>query len=138
MKDLGEVTYILGIRIYRDRSQKVLGLRHFNMHDSKKGFVPRQHGMCLSKKQSPLTKEERDHMNKIPYCKTPILTLRSLMLLSSYALPLGSQLGILVTPHSLGFLGEITKYFVIVSYLYIIILLTKIPKICLCICLTLL
>ena len=38
-------------------------------------------------------------------CKTPILTLRSLMLphaTSSYALALGSHLGILLTPHSLG------------------------------------
>ncbi|KAI5419956.1 hypothetical protein KIW84_043940 [Lathyrus oleraceus] len=37
------------------------------MHDSKKGFIPMQHGMCLSKTQSPSTKEERDRMNKIPY-----------------------------------------------------------------------
>ncbi|KAI5395729.1 hypothetical protein KIW84_062059 [Lathyrus oleraceus] len=37
------------------------------MHDSKKGFIPMQHGLCLSKTQSPSTKEERDHMNKIPY-----------------------------------------------------------------------
>ena len=26
-----------------------------------------QHGMCLSKTQSPSIKEEMDHMNKIPY-----------------------------------------------------------------------
>ncbi|KAI5396306.1 hypothetical protein KIW84_062498 [Lathyrus oleraceus] len=37
------------------------------MHDSKKGFVPMQHGLCLSKIQSPSNKEERDHMNKITY-----------------------------------------------------------------------
>ena len=77
MKDLGEAAYILGIRIYRDRSQKLLGLsqstyiekvlRRFNMHDSKKGFIPMQHGMCLSKTQSPSSKEERDRMDKIPY-----------------------------------------------------------------------
>ncbi|KAI5444120.1 hypothetical protein KIW84_012653 [Lathyrus oleraceus] len=73
----GESTYILGIKIYRDKSQKLLGLsqstyidkvpRRFNMHDSKKGFIPMQHGSCLSKTQSPSTKEERDRMNKIPY-----------------------------------------------------------------------
>ena len=40
------------------------------MHDSKKGFIPIQHGLCLSKTQSPLTKEERDRMNKIPYAST--------------------------------------------------------------------
>ncbi|GAU49783.1 hypothetical protein TSUD_369070 [Trifolium subterraneum] len=77
MKDLGEAAYIQGIRIYRDRSQKLLGLsqskyidkvlRRFSMHESKKGFIPMQHGLCLSKTQSPLTKEERDRMNKIPY-----------------------------------------------------------------------
>ncbi|KAI5433103.1 hypothetical protein KIW84_020405 [Lathyrus oleraceus] len=37
------------------------------MHDSKKGFIHMQHGMCLSKTQSPSTKEERDRMNKTPY-----------------------------------------------------------------------
>ena len=57
MEDLGEAAYILGIIIYRDRSQKLLGLsqstyidkvlRCFNMHDSKKGFIPMQHGLCL-------------------------------------------------------------------------------------------
>ena len=37
------------------------------MHDSKKGFIPMQHGLRLSKTQSPSTEEERDRMNKIPY-----------------------------------------------------------------------
>jgi len=27
MKDLGEATYILGIKIYRDRSKRLIGLR---------------------------------------------------------------------------------------------------------------
>ena len=63
MKDLGETAYILGIRIYRDRSLKLLGLsqstyidkmlRRFNMHDSKKGFIPMQHG-CVYQKHNPL------------------------------------------------------------------------------------
>ncbi|WJX29428.1 hypothetical protein P8452_18069 [Trifolium repens] len=77
MKDLGEAAYILGIRIYRDISQRLLGLsqstyidkvlRRFNMHDSKKGFIPMQHGLCLSKTQSPSSKKERERMNEIPY-----------------------------------------------------------------------
>ncbi|XP_058762483.1 secreted RxLR effector protein 161-like [Vicia villosa] len=29
-----------------------------------------QHGTCISKTQSPSTKEERDHMNKIPYASS--------------------------------------------------------------------
>ena len=50
MKDLGEAAYILGIRIYRDRSKRLIGLsqdtyidkilNRFNMQDSKKGFLP--------------------------------------------------------------------------------------------------
>ena len=50
MKDLGEATYILGIKIYRDRSKRLIGLsqdtyidkilNRFNMQDSKKGFLP--------------------------------------------------------------------------------------------------
>ncbi|WVZ71522.1 hypothetical protein U9M48_020098 [Paspalum notatum var. saurae] len=50
MKDLGEAAYILGIKIYRDRSKRLIGLsqsmyidkvlKRFNMHDSKKGFCP--------------------------------------------------------------------------------------------------
>ncbi|KAK2421692.1 secreted RxLR effector protein [Trifolium repens] len=77
MKDLGEAAYILGIRIYRDGSQRLLGLsqstyidkvlRRFNMHNSKKGFIPMQHGICLSKTQCPSSKEERERMNEIPY-----------------------------------------------------------------------
>ena len=47
MKDLGEANYILGTRIYRDRSRRLIGLsqstyldkvlKRFNMDSSKKG-----------------------------------------------------------------------------------------------------
>jgi len=70
MKVLGEASYILGIRIYRDRSQRLLGLsqgtyidkvqRRFNMDDSKKGFIPMLSGINLSKTQSPSTNKETD------------------------------------------------------------------------------
>jgi hypothetical protein len=60
MKDLGEVVYILGINIYRDRSKRLIGLsqdayidkilNRFNTQDSKKGFLPMLHGITLSKK----------------------------------------------------------------------------------------
>jgi hypothetical protein len=60
MKDLGEAQYILGIKIYRDRSKRMLGLSQvtyidkildrFKMKDCKKGFLPMTHGTSLSKK----------------------------------------------------------------------------------------
>jgi len=64
MKDLGETSYILGIIIYRDRSQRLLDLsqgtyidkvlRRFNMNDSKKGFIPMSSCINLSKTLNPL------------------------------------------------------------------------------------
>ncbi|KAJ9542264.1 hypothetical protein OSB04_028770 [Centaurea solstitialis] len=61
MKDLGNATYILGIRIYRDRTKHLIGLsqstyldkilKKFNMNESKKGYLPMQHGIRLSKDQ---------------------------------------------------------------------------------------
>jgi hypothetical protein len=77
MKDLGEAQYILGIKIYRDRSKRMLGLSQttyldkvldkFNMKDSKRGFLPMGHGIQLSKTQSPVGADERSKMSKIPY-----------------------------------------------------------------------
>ena len=77
MKDLGEAAYILGIKIYRDRSKRLIGLsqstyinkvlNRFSMKNSKRGFLPMLHGISLSKTQCPMTQDERDHMSKIPY-----------------------------------------------------------------------
>ncbi|KAJ9567534.1 hypothetical protein OSB04_003500, partial [Centaurea solstitialis] len=57
MKDLGEAAYILGIKIYRNRSKRLIGLsqstyidkilKKFGMDESKKGFIPMQHGIVL-------------------------------------------------------------------------------------------
>ena len=59
MKDLGEATYILGIKIYKDRSKRLLGLsqstyidkmlKRFSMEQSKRGYVPMVSGITLSK-----------------------------------------------------------------------------------------
>ncbi|WVZ89575.1 LOW QUALITY PROTEIN: hypothetical protein U9M48_035957 [Paspalum notatum var. saurae] len=51
MKDLGEAAYILGIKIYRDSQSTYIDkvLKWFNMHDSKKGFLPMSPGTMLSK-----------------------------------------------------------------------------------------
>ena len=77
MKDLGEAAYILGIKIYRDRSRRLIGLsqstyldkilKKFRMDGSKKGFLPVFQGTKLSKTQSPATAEDREIMDKIPY-----------------------------------------------------------------------
>ncbi|KAL0455965.1 UNVERIFIED_CONTAM: hypothetical protein Slati_0935700 [Sesamum latifolium] len=67
MKDMGETSYILGIKIYRDRSRRMLGLTQssyiekvlrFKMENSKRGFLAMRNGIKLSKKQSPKTDEE--------------------------------------------------------------------------------
>ncbi|KAK1691795.1 hypothetical protein QYE76_008492, partial [Lolium multiflorum] len=77
MKDLGEASYILGIKIYRDRSRRLIGLsqstyldkilKKFRMDESKKGFLPMLPGKVLSKTQGPATAEERERMCNIPY-----------------------------------------------------------------------
>jgi hypothetical protein len=77
MKDLGEAAYILGIKIYRDRSKRIIGLNQdasidkmlnrFNMQDSKKVFLPMSHGITLSKNQCPTDPDEQERMRVIPY-----------------------------------------------------------------------
>ncbi|KAD4888008.1 hypothetical protein E3N88_20081 [Mikania micrantha] len=77
MKDLGEAAYILGIKIHRDRSKRLLGLSQstyidkmmtrFNMENSKKGTIPMTKGTVLNKSQSPSTDIEIRRMQAIPY-----------------------------------------------------------------------
>ena len=77
MKYLGEVAYILGIKIYRDRSRHLTGLsqstyldkvlKKFKMNQSKKGFLPVLQGVKLSQTQCPTTAEDREKMKGIPY-----------------------------------------------------------------------
>ena len=59
IKDLGEAAYILGIKIYSDRSKRLVGLsqdtyidkvmKRFSMEKAKKGFLPMSHSIHLSK-----------------------------------------------------------------------------------------
>ncbi|KAJ9538231.1 hypothetical protein OSB04_030964 [Centaurea solstitialis] len=77
MKDLGEAAYILGIKIYRNRSKRLIGLsqstyidkilKRFRMDESKKGFIPMQHGIVLSKTQCPVSSQDQDKMKSVPY-----------------------------------------------------------------------
>ena len=58
MKDLGEAQYVLGIKIIRDKNNKIIALSQenyidsilskYNMQDSKKGFTPFRYGINLS------------------------------------------------------------------------------------------
>ena len=77
MKDLGKATYILGIKIYRDRLRHLIGLsqstyldkilKKFKMDQSMKGFLPVLQGVNLSKTQNPTTAEDRERMKVIPH-----------------------------------------------------------------------
>ncbi|KAJ9535627.1 hypothetical protein OSB04_un001233 [Centaurea solstitialis] len=77
MKDLGEAAYILGIKIYRNRSKRLIGLsqstyidkilKKIRMDKSKKGFIPMQHGIVLSKTQCPVSSQDQDRMKSVPY-----------------------------------------------------------------------
>ena len=77
MKDLGESSYILEIKIYRDRSKRMLGLsqskyidlilKRFSMDGSKRGYLSMSQGIHLFKKMSPKIPEQRNRMSSIPY-----------------------------------------------------------------------
>jgi hypothetical protein len=77
MKDMGEAAYVLGIKIYRDRSRHLLALsqgtyldqvlKRFNMENSKMGDLSVVKGTSLSVTQSPATDMEKSDMSDIPY-----------------------------------------------------------------------
>ena len=77
MKDLGEAYFVLGIEIYCDRSQNLLGLSQrtyidrmltrFNMQMCKAGDVPIVKGDKLGNKQHPKNDLKKDAMKTIPY-----------------------------------------------------------------------
>ncbi|GJW46078.1 retrotransposon protein, putative, ty1-copia subclass [Tanacetum coccineum] len=77
MKDLGEAAFILGIKIYRDRSKRLIGLsqsaymdkilRIFKMDTSKRGYILMQERLDLNKTQGASTPEEVKRMQNLPY-----------------------------------------------------------------------
>ncbi|GKE27550.1 retrotransposon protein, putative, ty1-copia subclass [Tanacetum coccineum] len=77
MKDLGKAAYILGIKIYRDRSWRLIGLCHsayiekilkrYHMENSKRGSIPMHEKLRLSKSQGALTPAELKRMQNVPY-----------------------------------------------------------------------
>ena len=79
MKDLGEASYVLGMKIYRDRSKRLLGLsqsmyidtmlKWFSIENFKKCYLPIRHEIFLSK-DYPITPQQRERMSRISYAST--------------------------------------------------------------------
>nr|GFC11621.1 retrotransposon protein, putative, Ty1-copia subclass [Tanacetum cinerariifolium] len=77
MKDLGEAAYILGIKIYRDRSKRLIGLcqsayiekilKRYCIENFKRGSIPMQEELKLSKSQGTSTPAEMKRMQNVPY-----------------------------------------------------------------------
>ncbi|GKE61941.1 retrotransposon protein, putative, ty1-copia subclass [Tanacetum coccineum] len=73
----GEAAYILRIKIYRDRSKRLIGLcqsayiekilKRFYMENSKRGSILMQEKLKLSKSQGASTPAEVNRMQNIPY-----------------------------------------------------------------------
>ena len=76
-KDLDEVAYILGIKIFRDRSRHLIGLsrstyldkvlKKFKVDQAKKGFLSVLEGVKSNQTQCPTTAKDREKMKVIPY-----------------------------------------------------------------------
>ncbi|GJX06749.1 retrotransposon protein, putative, ty1-copia subclass [Tanacetum coccineum] len=77
MKDLGEAAYILGIKIYRDRSKRLIGLcqnayierilKRYSIENSKHRTIPMQEKLKLSKSDGASTLAEIRRMSMDPY-----------------------------------------------------------------------
>ncbi|GJU63627.1 retrotransposon protein, putative, ty1-copia subclass [Tanacetum coccineum] len=77
MKDLGEAAYILGIKIIRDRSKRLIALsqsaylekilKKFRMENSKKGYTPMMEKPDYRKSQGAKTPTEVQRMQRVPY-----------------------------------------------------------------------
>ena len=77
MNDLGKANYNLGIKLWRDRKNRMLGLSQaryidkilarFSIQNSKKGLLPFRHEVPLSNDQRPKTLEEKKTMRLVPY-----------------------------------------------------------------------
>nr|GEZ30819.1 hypothetical protein [Tanacetum cinerariifolium] len=77
MKDLGKAAFILGIKIYRDRSRRLIGLsqsaymdkilKRYKMDNFKRGYIPMQERLDLNKTQGDSTPREVKCMQNVPY-----------------------------------------------------------------------
>ncbi|GJW59501.1 retrotransposon protein, putative, ty1-copia subclass [Tanacetum coccineum] len=72
-----EATFILGIKIYRDRSKRLIRLgqnaymdkilKRYKMDNSERGHIPMQERLDLNKTQGASTPEEVKRMQNVPY-----------------------------------------------------------------------
>nr|GEV76755.1 hypothetical protein [Tanacetum cinerariifolium] len=77
MKDLWEAAFILGIKIYKDRSKRLTGLgqkaymdktlKRYKMNNSKRGHIPMQERLDLNKTQGASTPKEVKRMQNVPW-----------------------------------------------------------------------
>ncbi|KAL4309169.1 hypothetical protein GQ457_01G021620 [Hibiscus cannabinus] len=77
MKDMGDASYVIGIKIHRDRHKGVLGLsqetyinkvlERFRMKDCSPSVAPIVKGGKFNLNQCPKNEFERERMNNIPY-----------------------------------------------------------------------
>ena len=77
MKDMGEASYVIGIKIYRDRPRGILGLsqetyidkllERFRMKDCSPSVAPIVKGDRFNLNQCPKNNFERESMKNIPY-----------------------------------------------------------------------
>jgi transposase InsO family protein len=77
MKDMGEASYVIGIKIHRDRFQGILGLsqetyinkvlKRFRMNDYPPSVAPIVKGDRFNLNQCPKNDLEREQMKNIPY-----------------------------------------------------------------------
>nr|GEX66600.1 retrotransposon protein, putative, Ty1-copia subclass [Tanacetum cinerariifolium] len=75
--DLGEATFILGIKIYRDRSKRLIRLgqnaymdkilKRYKIDNSKRGHIPIQERLDLNNTQGASTPKEVKRMQNVPY-----------------------------------------------------------------------
>ncbi|GJU66331.1 retrotransposon protein, putative, ty1-copia subclass [Tanacetum coccineum] len=75
--DLREAAFILGIKIYRDRSKRLIGLsqnaymdtilKRYKMDNSKRSHIPMQERLNLNKSQGAQTPKEVNRMKNVPY-----------------------------------------------------------------------
>ena len=85
MKDMGEASYVLSVKIIRDRAKRLLGLsqetyikkmlERYHMQDSKPMDTPVKKSLSLSFDMCPKTPEEKEKMSRVPYASA----VRSLM-----------------------------------------------------------